>query len=145
MADDGRDRAPAGSGERGGQFIAARAHAEPGFELDAGTDTELELGTDSVVEAMVSGDDVEDRAAASTDLRVTVGQLRRLADPATQPVLVRWSVSCLPYDGVADRASRDPDPVVRACALAGSGLSAPNQRRLERDPEVALATARLTA
>jgi len=137
------NRIPAGNGERGGQF-AAHSHAEPDVALtgEAGTpDTD----TLADLEAMVNSIDVDARSEASTDLRITDAQLSRLSDPSTQPPIVRWSVSCLPYEGVADRASVDPDPVVRASALVGFGLSVHNRRRLEVDPDVLMIKGRLTA
>lgn len=144
------NRIPAGNGERGGQF-AAHSHAEPEVALtdeagppgqDPGEGDDLEA---DYLEAMVNSIDVDARSEASTDLAITDAQLSRLSDPATQPPIVRWSVSCLPYEGVADRASVDPDPVIRASALVGFGLSVQNRRRLEVDPDVLMVTGRLTA
>ena len=124
------NRIPAGNGERGGQF-AAHSHAEPDVALtgEAGP-PDTDPGVLADLEAMVSSIDVDARSEASTD---------------TQPPIVRWSVSCLPYEGVADRASVDPDPVIRASALVGFGLSVHNRRRLEVDPDVLMVTGRLTA
>lgn len=144
------NRIPAGNGERGGQF-AAHSHAEPDVELGGGApppeedpSERADVGAD-YLEAMVNSVDIEARSEASTDLAITDAQLSRLSDPATQPPIVRWSVSCLPYEGVADRASVDPDPVIRASALVGFGLSMHNRRRLEIDPDVVMVTGRLTA
>ncbi len=139
------NRIPAGNGERGGQF-AAHSHAEPDVALtgEAGP-PDTDPGVLADLEAMVNSIDVDARSEASTDLRITDAQLSRLSDPDTQPPIVRWSVSCLPYEGVADRASVDPDPVIRASALVGFGLSAHNRRRLEVDPDVGVVTGRLTA
>jgi len=139
------NRIPAGNGERGGQF-AAHSHAEPEVALTGGVGPpEPDPGEGDDLEAMVNSIDVDARSEASTDLRITDAQLSRLSDPATQPPIVRWSVSCLPYEGVADRASVDPDPVIRASALVGFGLSVHNRRRLEVDPDVLMVTGRLTA
>jgi len=139
------NRIPAGNGERGGQF-AAHSHAEPEVALTGGVGPpEPDPGEGDDLEAMVNSIDVDARSEASTDLRITDAQLSRLSDPATQPPIVRWSVSCLPYEGVADRASVDPDPVIRASALVGFGLSVHNRQRLEVDPDVLMVTGRLTA
>jgi len=137
------NRIPAGNGERGGQF-AAHSHAEPDVAL-TGEAGPPNTGVLVDLEDMVNSIDVDARSEASTDLRITDAQLSRLSDPDTQPPIVRWSVSCLPYEGVADRASVDPDPVIRASALVGVGLSVHNRRRLEVDPDVLMVTGRLTA
>ncbi len=139
------NRIPAGNGERGGQF-AAHSHAEPEVALtDEAGPPGQDPGEGDDLEAMVNSIDVDARSEASTDLAITDAQLSRLSDPATQPPIVRWSVSCLPYEGVADRASVDPDPVIRASALVGFGLSVHNRQRLEVDPDVLMVTGRLTA
>jgi len=137
------NRIPAGNGERGGQF-AAHSHAEPDVAL-TGEAGPPNTGVLADLEDMVNSIDVDARSEASTDLRITDAQLSRLSNPDTQPPIVRWSVSCLPYEGVADRASVDPDPVIRASALVGVGLSVHNRRRLEVDPDVLMVTGRLTA
>ena len=139
------NRIPAGNGERGGQF-AAHSHAEPEVALtDEAGPPGQDPGEGDDLEAMVNSIDVDARSEASTDLAITDTQLSRLSDPSTQPPIVRWSVSCLPYEGVADRASVDPDPVIRASALVGFGLSVHNRQRLEVDPDVLMVTGRLTA
>jgi hypothetical protein len=40
------------------------------------------------------------------------------------------------YAGTADRAAEDPNPLVRAAALAGYDLSDDNRQRLGRDTKV---------
>jgi hypothetical protein len=61
--------------------------------------------------------------------------LEQLADPA-QDTSVRLAAVNTGYAGTADRAAEDPNPLVRAAALAGYDLSDDNRQRLGRDTKV---------
>lgn len=67
-------------------------------------------------------------------------QLHALADPDSQPAVVRIAVAGLLNPGVASRAAADPHPLVRAQAAAtGWDLSRRVREALFGDPEVRLA------
>ena len=82
------------------------------------------------------------RLTAARAVNLSTEQLHALADPDTQPPIVRLAVAGLLNPGVADRAANDPNPLVRLQAAA-TGWDLPDRVRnaLVRDQEVALAGA----
>lgn len=67
---------------------------------------------------------------------VTVDELNEMLDHS-QPLSVRAAVARMPYPGVAEKASHDPSPLVRALSHEGWDLSEQSRRRLSQDPQVA--------
>lgn len=64
------------------------------------------------------------------------GQAQQMADPA-RPFLSRYAVALRPDSRCAQRAARDPDPVIRAQALAAGPLLGQGERTaLEQDEQV---------
>lgn len=66
---------------------------------------------------------------------VRIAELNDLLDHH-QPVCVRAAVARTPYPGVAEKASYDPEPLVRALAMEGWDLSAASRQRLAADEGV---------
>jgi hypothetical protein len=127
----------------------------------------ISLGADSYSGALYSGDDVDDapelpatedilaadseqlwsfvrhgdplvREEAAGNVNLTAEQSAELADPQRQPSSVREAVARLPYPGVASRAVRDPDPIVRWLGEQGGWDLSPQERSaLAADPDVA--------
>ena len=101
----------------GGQF-AEKAKAASGLSLGA-----------------ASTDGIEGPEAIAYSPTVTPDELDGLLDHS-QPVHVRAAAARTPYPGVAERASYDPNPLVRALALEGWDLTEESRERLKRDPGV---------
>jgi len=73
------------------------------------------------------------RAEAATSPAVTDEQMAVL-QRADQPFIVREIAAQVPRYGVAARASRDPDPVIRSLARTGFDLAPQDRARLDTDP-----------
>jgi len=87
--------------------------------------------------AYIEHPDPSVRVDAACNLEVTVAQLNVLLDPTRQPAQVRWLTARLPWSGVAEQASRDPNPLVRLVAAEeGWDLSPDTRARLAADPDV---------
>ncbi|MPV51034.1 hypothetical protein GCG21_13665 [Pseudactinotalea sp. HY160] len=113
----------------GGQF-AETAKASPG----------LSLGQDphSGDPLRPSGDDsrqVRELAKIASRPDVSVAELNMLLSH-DQPLVVRVAAARTPYPGVAEKASYDPSPYVRALALEGWDLSEESRSRLSADQGV---------
>jgi hypothetical protein len=118
----------------GGQF-AASAHTEPEVHI---ADTDFPSVGDADVDqlrALAESNDPLVRAEVTSSIRVPDDVLERLAE-ADQPAAVRLAAVNTGYAGTADRAAEDPDPLVRAAALAGWDLSDHHRERLNHDPKV---------
>jgi hypothetical protein len=118
----------------GGQF-AASAHTEPLVSIN---DTDFPSVGDADVDqlrALAESNDPLVRAEVTSSIRVPDDVLERLSE-ADQPASVRLAAVNTGYAGTADRAAADPDPLVRAAALAGWDLSDTNRERLNHDPKV---------
>jgi hypothetical protein len=122
-------------GVRGGGQFAASAHTEPRVSIN---DADFPSVGDADVEqlrALAESNDPLVRAEVTSSIRVPDDVLERLAE-ADQPAAVRLAAVNTGYAGTADRAAEDPDPLVRAAALAGWDLSETNRERLNHDPKV---------
>lgn len=119
----------------GGQF-AASAHTEPLVSIDADFPFVGDADVDQL-RALSESNDPLVRAEVTSSIRVPDDVLERLAE-ADQPAAVRLAAVNTGYAGTADRAAADPDPLVRAAALAGWDLSDTNRERLNHDPKVQL-------
>lgn len=118
MSTHDRDRQPKGQ-PTGGQFTQAALPAS-GLSLRC--------------------EQVEQKATATERTAyspfVTVDELNEMLDHS-QPLSVRAAVARMPYPGVAEKASHDPSPLVRALSHEGWDLSAQSRRRLSQDSQVA--------
>lgn len=115
-----RPRRPAGApGSAGGQF-AANHRPAPSISLDAPMDDEAPLVFN------------EDEGTFNTnDIRATAAMLGH-----EQPTEARAAAARTLYPGVAEAASHDPDPLVRAIAMEGWDLPEDSADRLRSDPQV---------
>lgn len=122
-------------GVRGGGQFTASPHAEPA--LGAMDQDFPSVGDASVEELRIlaSSADPLVRAEVTSSIRVPDDVLEKLAEP-DQPTAVRLAAVNTGYAGTADRAAEDPDPLVRAAALAGWDLSQQNRERLDSDRTV---------
>ena len=119
----------------GGRF-APKTHREPEVGLTAAPASQ-DPGTAGPDElhAMAQSADPLVRAQAATGIRVTDDTLEELADPS-QPVEVRLAAAETGYGESAERAARDPNPIVRALSLGAGVLSGRTRARLANDPQV---------
>ena len=115
-----RPRRPAGApGSAGGQFAATNRPA-PGISLDAPSEEHLAAVFDEA-----------EGTFNTNDLQATAAMLGH-----EQPTEVRAAAARTVYPGVAEAASHDPDPLVRAIAMDGWDLPADSAHRLRSDPQV---------
>lgn len=118
----------------GGQF-SATARSEP--TLGAADTAFPSIGDADVdqLRQLAASPDPLIRAEVTSSIRVPDDVLEDLAR-ADQPTAVRLAAVNTGYAGTADRAAEDPDPLVRAAALAGWDLSETNRERLAGDVKV---------
>lgn len=119
----------------GGRFTN-RMHSEPqvGLSIAKAVQDPGAAGPDEL-RAMARDADPIVRAQAATGIRVPDDALEELADPA-QPVEVRLAAAETGYGESAERASRDPSPIVRALSLGAGVISGRTRARLTEDPQV---------
>lgn len=131
-----RVRKPPGT-PSGGQFAATR-HQESDLVIgiDTPTDDEIAASVGRDLDAVVAHPDPEIRIIATANAFITDEHLTNLLDPGSQPVEVRWATARLPFPGIAEVASKDPHPVVKAAALDEWDLSDERRRELEADDDV---------
>lgn len=110
------------------------------------TEPAIHVGPDSELPNVATASVAEVRTLANSNDPIVLAELtsspvipddvlEQLADPA-QDTSVRLAAVNTGYAGTADRAAEDPNPLVRAAALAGYDLSDDNRQRLGRDTKV---------
>ena len=116
-------------------------HGEPGLNLSAGVESVPDLSgiaeadADTIREIARSTSDPLVKAELTSNPRIPDDVLEELADPSER-VDVRLAVANTGYPGAADRAAKDPHPLVRASAYGSWDLSEENRKRLAEDPGV---------
>lgn len=125
MSHDHIRRTPAGSPD-GGKFASTGASSEADVHLFAAKPVKESTPKSQVHQWDTVPSDVTDR------------ELEILGSPDA-PLMSRLMVANTPYPGVAERASHDESPLVRAVALTGWDLPHRDARRLSSDPQVNLA------
>lgn len=122
-------------GVRGGGQFAASARTEPDITIDAPEFPSVGDADVDQLRALAASNDPLIRAEVTSSIRVPDDVLEELAGH-DQPTAVRMAAVGTGYAGTADRAADDPDPLVRASALAGWDLSDANRERLTGDSKV---------
>ena len=125
--------------DRAGRYAPFR-NPEPGIDLvdDTGPQpTAARLSWDSDrLQTLIDSPTTTDQVAAAHALELSDLQAAELAAPG-RPFQTRLALAGRADSGCAERAARDPDPVVRAHVLQdGIGLTASTRLRLEADPSV---------
>lgn len=130
--------------DRAGRYAPFR-NDEPGVDLVDDTvpqPTAERLAYDTgQLQILVDSPSTTDQVAAAHALDLSDAQAEQLAGPG-RPFQTRLALAGRADGGCAERAARDPDPVVRAHVLQeGIGLTAGTRLRLEADPSVLRARA----
>ena len=93
--------------------------------------------TEHELREMARHEDPAVRVDVLTSSQVPYDVVAELADPSTQPLIVRHAVAASFHAGAAARAAADPSPVVRAVAIGGWDLDEATRANLANDAEVA--------
>ncbi|OCI32800.1 hypothetical protein [Oerskovia enterophila] len=128
-----------------GKFAAKPVAETPGglsalSPADDVGNVDAALATDDELRAQARHPDPAVRVDVLASAHVPYDVVVELADPRTQPVVVRHAAAASFHAGAAARGARDPNPVVRAAASGGWDLDESGRERARQAADALIAS-----